>query len=236
MSYAEDLLYESLRLVLHPHEQVERNVRPDALKSPLTGRNLELDFFLPRFQLGIEVQGPHHFEEQQQIERDEIKRGLCRLAGIELWELSIFELRPRALRGRFLDFSRSKHIHVGAQPQTPAWGAFNARVSQYKRGILCKYGQSVNYTTPDKRKMLADRAIQNELLDKALYIVVERKDGSVFRAQPIEFSNCKHQIKARVIGTLQIEKVSRPDILEIVTTSGSSAYHGNQEISLPRRC
>jgi hypothetical protein len=110
MSRAEDLLQEALSLVIHPRERVIRNHRPSWLENPSTGKNLELDFFLPRLGLGIEVQGPHHHRDQVQTDRDDLKRRLCSAAGIGLIELSIFQVRPRTLRGRLLDFSRERQV------------------------------------------------------------------------------------------------------------------------------
>lgn len=61
------------------------NYRPDWLCNPETGRNLELDFFMPDLNVGIEVQGKQHYEFtpifhsteadfQAQLRRDQWKR------------------------------------------------------------------------------------------------------------------------------------------------------------------
>ena len=69
--------------------------RPDFLKNPATGRNLELDCFNEVLRLAVEVNGVQHYqftphfhssEEAftRQRERDILKARLCQEAGIEL--------------------------------------------------------------------------------------------------------------------------------------------------------
>jgi hypothetical protein len=210
MSYAEELLCESLRLVLHPRERVERNLRPDFLKNPSTGHNLELDFFLPRLSLGIEVQGPHHYTSDDQASRDETKRLLCAAAGVVLLELSIFQLRPWALRARLLDFSRERRIHVNAQPQTPAWTLMDERVAAYKSGILARFGPSGSYTPPPRREYVE----QNEQLKRCLSVTF-MLDGKPRRGQPIDFMSCKPKIRVRPFGDPTTVQIGRDRILQI---------------------
>ena len=76
---------------------VWRNYRPEWLMGA-NGRPLELDFFIEELGVGIEVQGRQHYEfvtawhknEQafkDQIERDRLKRELCKARGVELHEV-----------------------------------------------------------------------------------------------------------------------------------------------------
>jgi len=64
------------------------SVRPEWLKNPLTGRNLELDCFNLELRLAMEYNGKQHYEYTshfhssedkfvQQVVRDEIKKDLC---------------------------------------------------------------------------------------------------------------------------------------------------------------
>lgn len=78
---------------------VFRKVRPDWLRNPRTGQNLELDFYCDDLQLGIEVQGDQHYKYvpafhrrgvrdfQSQCARDTLKRKLCRTRGVALVEV-----------------------------------------------------------------------------------------------------------------------------------------------------
>jgi len=86
-----------LMLLMNKFEIVE-NIRPNWLKNPITGKNLEIDLYMPELNIGIEVQGIQHdrftpglhatiddFEYQQQ--RDRIKKALCEKNGVMLFEV-----------------------------------------------------------------------------------------------------------------------------------------------------
>lgn len=72
--------------------------RPDFLKNPITGINLEIDCFNPTLQLGVEYNGQQHYSytsffhrnveaSLNQKYRDEIKRRLCKENNITLIEV-----------------------------------------------------------------------------------------------------------------------------------------------------
>ena len=74
---------------------VKCNIRPNFLRNPETGKNLELDCFTPRNQTAIEYDGIQHFEYpnpfhrskkefEKQVQRDKIKDKLCESNGINL--------------------------------------------------------------------------------------------------------------------------------------------------------
>lgn len=69
--------------------------RPYFLKNPKTGRNLELDGYCHDLQLAFEHNGKQHYEYpnsfhkteeefKEQVERDNVKKQLCKIAGIKL--------------------------------------------------------------------------------------------------------------------------------------------------------
>lgn len=71
------------------------SVRPNFLKNPKTGKNLELDMYNPQMKLAIEYQGAQHriytpfFHKQysdflDQVERDNYKKKRCMEEGIDL--------------------------------------------------------------------------------------------------------------------------------------------------------
>lgn len=71
------------------------SVRPDFLKNPKTGRNLELDMYNDRLKLALEYQGIQHRKHTpyfhksysdflESVERDKYKHQRCRELGIDL--------------------------------------------------------------------------------------------------------------------------------------------------------
>lgn len=77
-------------------------VRPDWLKNPDSGRNLELDGYCEELKMAFEFDGRQHFEHtfkdddlQDLIKRDEFKAQACRNLGIRLIKIScdIYDIR-----------------------------------------------------------------------------------------------------------------------------------------------
>lgn len=99
MSYGQRLLKAYLQLMLFP--PCLENHRPDWLGG------LELDFFYPRWSLGIEFQGDQHFVGTvafgscaAQKKRDYLKRHLCKGKGITLLRLTADDLQYGKLRSK----------------------------------------------------------------------------------------------------------------------------------------
>ena len=72
--------------------------RPDFLRNPITGNNLEIDCFNPNLRLGVEYNGKQHYAYTSffhrnkeasinQQYRDELKRRICRDNNIHLIEV-----------------------------------------------------------------------------------------------------------------------------------------------------
>lgn len=72
--------------------------RPNFLRNPITGNNLEIDCFNPSLKLGVEYNGKQHYSytsffhrnvdaSTNQKYRDELKRRMCRENGINLIEV-----------------------------------------------------------------------------------------------------------------------------------------------------
>jgi len=81
--------------------ETQRNVSPDWLKNPTTRRKLKLDILYPdigiavRF-VGMQAKGrKSDWEELEDSSRDEIRKELCRLNGVELILLTSFDPFPR---------------------------------------------------------------------------------------------------------------------------------------------
>lgn len=80
------------------NKKFKRSYRPDFLKNPETGKNLELDMYSKELMLAIEVQGVQHFcyneknpafgmtkeDFIKQVRRDDYKWKVCEMLGIKL--------------------------------------------------------------------------------------------------------------------------------------------------------
>lgn len=93
LNKGEDIVYEVLQEILE--SEVERNIRPDFLRNPESGKNLELDCYCEEYALAVEYNGVQHYkfpsvyhktEEEfyNQVYRDRLKKKLCDEAGVYL--------------------------------------------------------------------------------------------------------------------------------------------------------
>lgn len=75
--------------------QFRQNVRPNFLKNPETGHNLEIDIYNDDLKIGIEYQGAQHYkwpnftnqteaQFREQLRRDDYKKRVCAQMGIHL--------------------------------------------------------------------------------------------------------------------------------------------------------
>lgn len=89
----EDLMAEALENILA--SPVQRNIRPDFLCNPETGKNMELDCFNEEYAVAVEYNGIQHYkfpsifykteaDFYKQVNRDRLKRQLCDENGIYL--------------------------------------------------------------------------------------------------------------------------------------------------------
>lgn len=93
-----------IRKILTNYFQKEfKSVRPNWLKNPLSGRNLEIDMFCEDLKLGLEFHGiqhikflPHFHKTEQkfkdQLLRDQMKARLCKEHGIKLIIIYHYEI------------------------------------------------------------------------------------------------------------------------------------------------
>lgn len=70
------------------------NYRPDFLKNQKTWQNLEIDLFVPKYNIWIEFQWWQHFTDKDQIFRDELKLKLCTKNKIKLYRVTLKWLLP----------------------------------------------------------------------------------------------------------------------------------------------
>jgi hypothetical protein len=89
----EDIVAEVLENILS--SKVERNIRPNFLRNPSTGKNLELDCYNEEYAIAVEYNGIQHYkypsafhksEEEfyEQLKRDRLKKKLCDDNGVYL--------------------------------------------------------------------------------------------------------------------------------------------------------
>lgn len=89
----EDIVAEVLEQILS--SKVERNIRPNFLRNPVTGKNLELDCYNEEYSIAVEYNGIQHYkypsafhksEEEfyNQLKRDKLKKKLCDENGVYL--------------------------------------------------------------------------------------------------------------------------------------------------------
>lgn len=69
-----------------PEDEPFYNYRPDFLKTPATGKNLEIDIFYPFLRFGVEVNSIFHNTKRGK-ERDRFKLEKCRENGIVLFQV-----------------------------------------------------------------------------------------------------------------------------------------------------
>lgn len=217
MSYAEDLVFRSLRLVV-PQEEIVRNFRPDVLRNPVTGRNLEMDFFLPRAAIGIEVQGPHHYDDFRQQARDETKQELAEKAGIYLILLSILQVTPHTLRNKLLTASRVQGVYLGLANSDPSWLEVNKEKAAYRNAILRRYGEGP-CCVPPSRPSQKDFQSYDQTEDQklrllhCLYVTISFKKKGLVRAAVIDVKD--RCVTVRLLGSSLVIDVGLKDVKRI---------------------
>jgi hypothetical protein len=85
-SKIEQLIRKTLNCAF-PKDKVIYNWRPDFLKNPLTGRNLELDIYYPELNLAFEINGVYHLTICGKT-RDSFKKKKCEEEHINLFAIT----------------------------------------------------------------------------------------------------------------------------------------------------
>ena len=87
--YSPENLFKELAKYYFFNKEIKFNYRPNWLKNSKTGRNLELDVYIPEIKLAFEIQGFHH-NWIEQFDKDQIKREKCwenEIKLVEVWRL-----------------------------------------------------------------------------------------------------------------------------------------------------
>jgi hypothetical protein len=109
MASAGEVRVSQLLEELYPGRRFTK-VRPDWLRNPETGRNLELDFYCEELRMAVEYNGRQHYEHceyfhgprvkgafEAQRRRDQAKAKICASRGIRLVEVPYYHRDPRTL-------------------------------------------------------------------------------------------------------------------------------------------
>lgn len=146
-SYTEDLVDDALRIVLTRRTYYCRNIRPDFMRNPETGRNLELDFWVPDLAMAFEVQGPHHYEDPHQQRLDVLKIELTTKRGVQLVALRLDEIKVGPLHRRLWlraeELGLNPYAILHGLDRVPEGRARqHLAVDKHLAVLLAKYGHS----------------------------------------------------------------------------------------------
>ena len=128
VSKQEKVLREIVRDVL-PEVEAFYNVRPDWLKNPMTGKNLEIDIYLPSVNLGFEYNGFQHTtidmkrgvgidQVKSQYQRDRVKYNLLERQGVHLYVITHEDLKREAWLREQIVLWAEKGVTDEAPPRT----------------------------------------------------------------------------------------------------------------------
>jgi hypothetical protein len=218
MSYSEKLCEKSLRLIFEKEVKIYKNYRPDWLKNIKTGKNLELDFYLPQFQVAIEIQGPHHYDNFDQVEKDKIKESILNLNGIKIIKLSIFQISPTILRRKILNYTNFSWDPLLIKKYDKNWNSL-PEIKRYKQKILEIYGRSKCTKSPYVNEDKEKRDFYYNGLDKKIMFNVEynykfNNSGIIKKITPVEIISRKN-IKCRILGSSNFIFVRKKDLIDI---------------------
>lgn len=201
MSYSENLCEKALKLILTDGIHVFRNYRPDWLKNPETGRNLEIDFYIPKLQIAIEIQGEHHYDNPKQIDRDLIKKKILESFNVYLMAISITQISPARLY-------KSIKKHCFMNDKTLYLKNFNRdwndllEYKEYKISMNNQYKGSKCLKSPEFHSIKEEKNNQyQEMFDKIIKkeFYDYRMRGNKVRIIPLEKD--KSNVICRVAGT-----------------------------------
>ncbi len=134
VSKFESLTREYLKFY-YPDEEVIYNHRPDWLKNPNTGYNLELDIYFPNLKLGIECNGGMH-QLESQIQRDNLKQQLCDNYGVRLISIDLAQriVRLKECLGLVGDIPTSLKYRIqNYKASKNAYGRFKHIIKKQKK-------------------------------------------------------------------------------------------------------
>ena len=125
LSFGERLLRNYLKKCFKT-ETVIYNDRSVGIKNPKTNANLELDIFYPNLLVAFEFNGRQHRTDEEQKERDKIKKKECKKLGIDLNKDLYKDIKDKILEHSGFKISK---------PNLEFLNLFEEKIEHYKKNI-----------------------------------------------------------------------------------------------------
>jgi len=202
MSYCEDIFLRSLRLVISDDEMIIRNYKADWLINPNTGKKLEYDFYLPNFKIAFEIQGITHYIDEDQKERDNIKKELSEKEGVILFCIS-----PNVIRNKLVarSFTVFRNFHLKPFDQEKIKNILE-EIKSYKQQIKNKYGFDISQRSPLVNEcIIFKNSVKKYLKSKEVFYF--NINGIIQKCRIIELRKSKVVVKL-VSGKIEYIKYS----------------------------
>jgi hypothetical protein len=185
------------------HYHIEENYRPDWLMYQ-NGNNLEIDFYIERLSVAIEVQGEQHFiyspffhnsydDFIAQTNRDKFKKNICQEKGIVFIEISspsqidrclekllLIENNPKELSHALFDKKLKSMVNALSKSEQ-CYFNFNGICKTYEEiKPLLKDYKSMHGDTPERRELriLIGRKL-SKINSKLIHLKKSKNDNEV---------------------------------------------------------
>lgn len=211
MSYAETLCEKSLHLIFEDGVEIYKNYRPNWLINPKTGKPLEIDFYIPHINVAFEIQGPHHYDDSDQIYRDFIKQQILTSKKIYFIKLGILQVDPNIIRSKILGYTCITDRRITFLKRYDDKWRNLREYKDYKEKILTIYGCTKCTVSPyineskDKKDDFYGKLDQKIMFTTSHDYIIR---GKISKITPIEIVSDR-KVKCRVLGSNEIILVKK---------------------------
>lgn len=133
LSFGERLLRKYLKKCFG-QEEVEYNFRDAGIYNPATHMPLELDLYYPRLMIAFEFQGKQHKTDEEQKERDKIKKQECKKKHILLFTIWAKDLK-RNLYDKIKDKIEEHSGFKLKQPKEEFLKMYDEVTEEYRKNL-----------------------------------------------------------------------------------------------------
>lgn len=153
---------------MFPDDEAEYNYRPDWLKNPKTGKNLELDIFYEKQKLAVEVNGPFH-KLQYQKDKDAIKKKVAQDMGI--FFLVVESVHDLFKIGRKWRFRIPDGLYLRMRAYKPNRKAFRSKLNNaFRKQRWHKWKDKMSESSrKEKESVLRRMEIRKRLLSEPVH-------------------------------------------------------------------